>query len=107
MKPMALSQVCHIEMGQAPDGSSYNAKGDGWPLLAGAGDLGPHYPIPSKFTTEPSKISATDDIILCIRATIGDLNWSDRSCCLGRGVAGLRPKNGKLDRRFLWHWLSQ
>ena len=34
------------------------------------------------------------------------MNWSDRQYCLGRGVAGLRPKNGSLDGRYLWRWLS-
>ena len=106
MRTFQLSEVCHIAMGQAPKGSSYNADGNGYPLLAGAGDFGEEVPEPSKFTTEPSKISKPGDILLCIRATIGDLNWSDKEYCLGRGVAGLRPKNKELDRNYLWRWLS-
>jgi type I restriction enzyme, S subunit len=106
MRSTYLGSVCEIEMGQAPKGSSYNDAGDGYPLLAGAGDFGVDLPAPSKFTTEPTKISKPGDILLCIRATIGDLNWSDREYCLGRGVAGLRPKNGQLDRKYLWRWLS-
>jgi len=106
MRTAALSEVCHIAMGQAPRGASYNNDGDGYPLLAGAGDFGEDSPKPSKFTTEPSKLSAPGDILLCVRATIGDLNWSDKEYCLGRGVAGLRPKNGDLDRNYLWRWLS-
>ncbi len=101
-----LASVCNIEMGQAPAGSSYNAIGEGLPLLAGAGDFGTDFPAASKFTSSPTKVSAPNDIIMCIRATIGDLNWSDRSYCLGRGVAGLRPKPKSLDRNYLWHWLS-
>jgi type I restriction enzyme, S subunit len=106
MRSTPLGSVCEIEMGQAPKGSSYNDSGDGYPLLAGAGDFGDDLPAASKFTTEPTKLSKRNDILLCIRATIGDLNWSDREYCLGRGVAGLRPKNGELDRRYLWQWLS-
>ena len=75
-------------------------------MIAGAGDFGPLSPKPKKYTREPSKVSEVDDIILCIRATIGDLNWSDKAYCLGRGVAGLRPRADKLDRHFLWHWLA-
>lgn len=103
---IALSEVCEIIMGQAPVGSSYNDKGEGLPLIAGAGDFGELSPIPKKFTTAPSKISKCEDLILCIRATIGDLNWSDKEYCLGRGVAGLRPIVEMLDRNYLWHFIS-
>lgn len=103
---VALAEVCSVSMGQAPDGETYNDKGDGLPLIAGAGDFGDLSPEPSKFTTAPSKISAVGDIILCIRATIGDRNWSDQVYCLGRGVAGLRAKAAVLDQEYLWHWLG-
>ncbi|CDO85009.1 type I restriction-modification system, S subunit [Pseudomonas aeruginosa] len=92
-------------MGQAPEGSSYNEAGEGIPLLAGAGDFGEITPIPKKFTTEASKLSQSGDLILCIRATIGDLNWSDRAYCLGRGVAGLRVIEDKLDASYLWYFI--
>ncbi|MCA3296585.1 MAG: restriction endonuclease subunit S [Roseomonas sp.] len=93
-------------MGQAPVGSSYNHDGEGYPLLAGAGDFGVDSPIATKYTTQPTKISQPGDVLLCIRATVGDLNWSDKAYCLGRGVAGLRPRNGKLDRRYLWRCME-
>lgn len=100
-----LGDVCQITMGQAPSGSFYNEKGQGYALIAGAGDFGQVNPIPKKYTTKASKLSKSGDIILCIRATIGDLNWSDKEYCLGRGVAGLRGKE-RLDQGFLWHCLN-
>lgn len=106
MTTVPLKDVCEVSMGQAPDGSSYNDLGEGLPLIAGAGDFGTLSPKPKKFTTEPTKLSAIDDVILCIRATIGDLNWSDKIYCLGRGVAGLRPNANELDKHYLWHWLT-
>lgn len=105
-KTTLLSSVCEIVMGQAPDGSSYNTHSNGYPLIAGAGDFGALFPNPGKFTDTPTKLSHDGDIILCIRATIGDRNWSDTCYCLGRGVAGLRAKNGKLFQGYLWHWLG-
>jgi type I restriction enzyme S subunit len=77
MKIGPLSSVCEIIMGQAPSGDTYNYEGKGLPLIAGASDLGDRTPTPSRFTTAPAKLSAIGDIIICIRATIGDLNWSD------------------------------
>ncbi len=101
-----LSEVCEITMGQAPVGSSYNENGEGYALIAGAGDFGEITPEPKKHTVKPTRISRLNDLILCIRATIGDLNWSNKEYCLGRGVAGLRPINGKLDKNYLWHFVD-
>lgn len=92
-------------MGQAPDGATYNEVGRGLPLIAGAGDFGLDRPATKKFTTIPTKTSLPDDIVMSIRATIGTKVLSDGVYCLGRGVAGLRPKK-RLDLRYLWHWLG-
>ena len=102
----ALSEVCNISMGQAPKGTSYNTAERGYPLIAGAGDFGDLAPVPTKHTDAPTKLSQPGDIVLCIRATIGDRNWSDREYCLGRGVAGLRAKKVALSQAYLWHWLD-
>tara|TARA_Y100000816_G_C26070342_1_gene562928 strand:+ start:511 stop:1602 length:1092 start_codon:yes stop_codon:yes gene_type:complete len=93
-------------MGQAPSGDSYNFDGNGLALIAGAGDFGKETPEPKKYTTAAGKRSEEGEIILCIRATIGDLNWSDKKYCLGRGVAGLFGHKDKLDQKYLWHWLK-
>ena len=98
-----LSAVCDISMGQAPKGDSYNATRSGYPLIAGAGDFGELTPAPKKYTDAPTKLSRPGDLILCIRATIGDRNWSDKEYCLGRGVAGLRAKDADLSQAYLGH----
>lgn len=92
-------------MGQAPDGESYNAEGEGLPLIAGAGDFGSEFPKAKKFTSAPTKLCAPGDIVMSIRATIGTKVLSNSVYCLGRGVAGLRPAK-TLDDRYLWHWLG-
>ncbi|MGB3425881.1 MAG: restriction endonuclease subunit S [Castellaniella sp.] len=101
-----FSEVCEITMGQAPAGESYNTDGIGLPLIAGAGDFGDLHPAPKKFTTEVTRKCRKDDIVLGIRASIGEKVWADKDYCLGRGVAGLRPRKG-VDRNYLWHWLTQ
>ncbi len=106
MKIFLLKEVCNITMGQAPPGDSYNYDKMGIPLLAGAGDFGNINPEPKKYTSLPGKICKVGDLILCIRATIGDRNWADKEYCLGRGVAGLRAKEELLDQSYLWHWLE-
>ena len=105
---VALSSVCKIEMGSAPKGSTYIDLGseNGIPLIAGAADYGEIYPKPKKATSEPTKVCKKDDIIICVRATIGDLNWADNEYCLGRGVAGLRVNPDKLDAKYLWYFIG-
>jgi len=105
MQARRLDTVADITMGQAPDGESYNLDGEGLPLIAGAGDFGELHPEPKKFTSAPGKTCQPGDVILGIRATIGEKVLADGRYCLGRGVAGLRAKTG-LDERYLWHWLT-
>ena len=100
-----LDDVCELVMGQAPSGEAYNTDGRGWPLIAGAGDFGETTPKPTKFTTEATRLSRTGDIVLGIRASIGEKVVADGEYCLGRGVAGLRPRE-VLNSRFLWYWLG-
>ncbi len=102
---MPLKSIAEIVMGQAPDGGTYNETGNGLALIAGAADLGDHSPVPKKWTTAPTKIGKAGDIIVCVRATIGDLNWADQAYCYGRGVAAVRVCDG-YDPEFVWFWLE-
>ncbi|WP_278260953.1 restriction endonuclease subunit S [Nocardia sp. AG03] len=100
-----LDKVVTITMGQAPPGESYNNEGNGLPLIAGAGDFTRSGIEVKKYTTNSSKTSVPGDIILGIRASIGDKRVADGKYALGRGVASLRPTE-LINRRYLWHWLS-
>lgn len=106
MTAVRLGQVAEIIMGQAPEGGSYNTEGRGWPLVAGAGDFDCGLVRPSKYTSAPTKLSQVGDILIGIRASIGERALSDERVCLGRGVAALRP-GSELDPRYLWHWLAE
>ncbi|USU03896.1 restriction endonuclease subunit S [Sphingomonadaceae bacterium OTU29LAMAA1] len=102
MKIVTLGEACETIMGQAPAGDTYNVVGTGLPLIAGASDFGDYFPKPSRSTTAATKTCREGDIVLCVRATIGDLNWADRPYCLGRGVAALRARDGVADSRYIW-----
>lgn len=96
-----LSSLVDISMGSAPPSTAYNDNGEGVPMIAGAGDFGQDFPRPKKWTRETTRLANKGDLIVCVRATIGDLNWADREYCLGRGVAGFRAKPGKADLRYI------
>lgn len=88
-----LSGVATLSMGQSPPGTATNTDGIGLPLVGGASEFHQGRIVASRYTTTPTKVAEPDDIIFCIRATIGKVAVADRSVCLGRGVAGFRPTN--------------
>lgn len=97
-----LGEIAAINMGQSPDSDSINDDGEGIPFIGGPADLGIKIPETSRWTKKPKKLCEPDDIIVCVRATIGEPRWSDGIYCLGRGVAGIRPQKTSIDRKFLF-----
>lgn len=93
-KWIKLSSVADVIMGQSPKGTSITDDSSCAPLIGGASDIGESYPIISRYTNRPTKLSEKGDIILCIRATLGRPIFSDNVYCLGRGVASIRVKIG-------------
>ena len=88
-----FKDVVSLTMGVSPKGNSYNTDGFGVPLLNGAADFSNGMIEPKKFTTNPVKMCKEGDLLFCIRATIGNLTYSDKEYCIGRGVAALSPNN--------------
>ncbi|WP_166705356.1 restriction endonuclease subunit S [Bacillus albus] len=104
IKNYKLCEVVEIIMGQSPPGDSCNDIGNGIPLVGGAADFGEKSPISKRYSISPTKLSQVGDIIMCIRATIGNLNWADKEYVLGRGVAAFRVTE-KVDAKYLYYWL--
>ena len=90
----ALSDIANITMGQSPSGDSYNDQGDGAIFFQGSTDFGWLFPSIRQFTTKPSRMAKKGDILLSVRAPVGDMNIANTDCCIGRGLAALNSKNG-------------
>jgi type I restriction enzyme, S subunit len=91
-----LQEIAKCLMGQSPKGESYNQDGIGSPLLNGPADYENGALKGRTYTTEPTRLCRKDDLVLCIRATIGNLVYSEQEFCLGRGVAAVRANDKKL-----------
>lgn len=89
-----LGAATEVEMGQSPPSEHYNNAGIGLPFFQGKADFGARHPSPRVWCDRPSKIAETGDILLSVRAPIGPTNVADTTCCIGRGLAALRPKEG-------------
>ena len=88
-----LSDIANITMGQSPDGSSYNEDGIGMVFYQGRAEFGSRFPTRRLFTKEPKRMAAKGDVLMSVRAPVGDLNVAFESCCVGRGLAAIQSNN--------------
>ena len=87
-----LSELAIITMGQSPDGETYNTNGDGTIFYQGRTDFGRRFPSARVYTTSPTRFAKEGDVLLSVRAPVGDINIAAHNCCIGRGLASLRCK---------------
>lgn len=95
-----LSEIAEITMGQSPSGDSLNEDSEGVVFYQGRRDFGFRYPAERVYTTAPTRMAEEGDILLSVRAPVGDLNRIDKACCIGRGVAAIRAKEGNTSQLF-------
>lgn len=89
----ALSDVADITMGQSPKGDTYNEDGIGTVFFQGRGEFGFRFPTRRLFTTDPKRIAQSNDVLMSVRAPVGDLNVAYEPCCIGRGLGAIRSKD--------------
>ena len=95
-----LSEVAEVVMGQSPAGATLNEDSGGLIFYQGRRDFGFRYPTPRVFTSAPTRVAEPGDILLSVRAPVGDLNRTDEECCVGRGIAAIRAKNSNTAQLF-------
>jgi len=89
-----LCQIANITMGQSPEGSSFNEESVGTIFYQGSTDFGWLFPTTRQYTTAPGRMAKKGDILLSVRAPVGDMNIANTDCCIGRGLAALNSKTG-------------
>ena len=87
-----LSDIADITMGQSPKGDTYNENGVGTVFFQGRGEFGFRFPTRRLFTTDPKRMAQSNDILMSVRAPVGDLNVAYEPCCIGRGLGAIRSK---------------
>lgn len=103
---MLLSDICEIIMGQSPSSDSYNVKGQGLPFFQGNADFGKLYPSVRLWCNCPIKKAEAGDLLVSVRAPIGAVNLANQKCCIGRGLAALRPYRDKCDAMYLYYLIK-
>lgn len=96
-----LGEVVQITMGQSPLGSNYTENPSDYILVQGNADMKNGKVFPRIWTTQVTKTAEPDDIILSVRAPVGDVGKTDYNVVLGRGVAGIKGNE------FIYQLLSK
>lgn len=87
-----LGDIANITMGQSPKGSSYNELGEGEVFYQGRAEFGSRFPKRRLYTSEPKRMANKGDILMSVRAPVGDLNVAYEKCCIGRGLSAIQSK---------------
>ncbi len=97
-----LPDVATIIMGQSPDGKTYNDAGEGMIFYQGKTEFGDLYiGKANTWTTAPTRIAEANDVLMSVRAPVGSTNIATEQCCIGRGLAAIRPLCGKSTTLFI------
>jgi type I restriction enzyme S subunit len=105
-KTVKLSSIARIIMGQSPPSDTYNREGLGMPFLQGKMEFGRMYPSPTTYTTQPLKIAEPNDILISVRAPVGDVNIAPYKVCIGRGLAAIRFNLKTANHMFYFYYLQ-
>ncbi len=100
---MKLKDFATINMGQSPKGETYNTDGNGMPFLQGRKTFGRIYPTIDTWTTNPIKTANKDEILMSVRAPVGDMNFANQEICIGRGLCSINANNGR--NKYLYYML--
>ncbi len=80
----------------------------GLPFFQGKADFGETSPVARKWCTNPKKIADNGDILISVRAPVGPTNIASERCCIGRGLAAIRPDGDVALRDFVrWAIVSR
>lgn len=96
-----LDLVSKVTMGQSPDSKNYTDNPNDYILVQGNADMQNGRVVPRVWTTQITKLAEKGDLILSVRAPVGDIGTTDYPVVLGRGVAGIRGND------FLFYLLSR
>lgn len=92
-----------VLMGQSPPSSACSESEDGLPFIQGNAEFGPRYPLPRLRCSAPTRIAEAGDLLLSVRAPVGELNQATTPIVIGRGLSAIRFPTD--DQGFAWYAL--
>jgi len=102
-----LGEITEIISGQSPESKYYNDRKNGIPFYQGKKEFGFKFlNNPVIWTTSVTKESVQGDILMSVRAPVGNVNINPfENICIGRGLSAIRCNNEKTGL-YLFHYLD-
>ena len=100
-----LSYIANVVMGQSPSSNAYNDQGIGMPLVQGNLDISNGKTTPRLYTSEFNQTAEEGNIILTVRAPVGEVAKATKNVCLGRGVCAIIPHEENMSD-FIYQYLT-
>jgi type I restriction enzyme, S subunit len=85
-----LGEEAQLTMGQSPNSENYTKNPDDYILVQGNADMKNGRVVSRVWTTQITKKAEKSDLILSVRAPVGDIGKTDYDVVLGRGVAAIK-----------------
>ncbi|WP_457769342.1 restriction endonuclease subunit S [Leuconostoc mesenteroides] len=85
-----LEDEVRIVMGQSPNSENYTDDPNDYILVQGNADMKNGRVLPRVWTTQVTKQAEKDDLILSVRAPVGDIGKTAYVVVIGRGVAAIK-----------------
>ena len=107
-----LGNIVQITMGQSPNSENYTENPSDYILVQGNADMKNNKVVPRVWTTQVTKKADKGDLILSVRAPVGDVGKTDYDVVLGRGVASIKGSEfifqtlGRMKENGFWTKLS-
>lgn len=105
MNKVKFSDIANFTAGQSPKSEFYTSNPiNSTPFLQGNRTFGHMYPEIDTYTTKITKLAKKGEVLMSVRAPVGDLNIAPVDVCIGRGLSGICSKTG--DNMFLYYALK-
>jgi len=95
-----LDELAIIKMGSSPTGATLNESGDGLVFYQGVRDFGTRFPSRRVWTTAPTRTADEGDVLVSVRAPVGEVNLANERLCIGRGLAAVRSRSAHQSTLF-------
>jgi len=101
-KTAELSEIASVTMGSSPPSFAYNDQCLGIPLIQGNADTRDRRSEPRMWTSVVTKTCSVGDVLMSVRAPVGEISISRHNACIGRGMCAI-----KANREFSHAYLHQ
>ena len=89
-RKVRIAEIATVILGQSPDSKNYTDNPNDYILVQGNADMRNGRVVPRVWTSQVTKLAEKGDLILSVRAPVGDVGKTDYPVVLGRGVAAIK-----------------